>query len=258
MSVERAHLNGLASSAALSYAGWLASQVGMGGSAPDTIVPIATPRAAASSGSRNASGRSGGAGSKLNRRDLAVRPPVNTNVPNKIPRNFSSQITWFIVKTRNPVTLSTSSVTEFNVNVSLANHPQASSLTVIFDQWSIPFMSTTTYSLMPPGSLGTVPELHSALDLDNSTNLGSAVVIDAFNTSSVDALPPGKQVTRSCRPCVKTDAPGVGGAYVSRMWCDSSQSATPWYGIRHLFPNPTQTTSVIIEVTWWLAFRNTI
>lgn len=213
-----------------------------------------------SKGRRSSKRKSGGVrkpvqSSKLS--DLQVRPPNARSVPSNVPRQVSNLLAWDVVKLRSTVNTSTTALTENNFSMALSQHPQASSWSVLFDQWCIPMFSLTIYSTQAPGASGTIPELHTALDFDNTTNLNSLATIDDFSTAQVDTLVLNKSVTRSIRPCMK---PFVNGSLnaLDRMWCDSNTSAVPWFGLRSIISQTTAAVPIVFEQTAWFAFRNQI
>jgi hypothetical protein len=206
-------------------------------------------------------GRGGGNGRMLpaNRADLRVKPP-SLRIPNGVPRNINSLITWDVVKIRGSTATSASALTEINQNANLSAHPQATSWQSLFDQWCIPLFSCTFYSLEPPGSTGNVVELHTAIDFDNIATLGSLTALDDFGTSQVDTLVLNKSVTRSCKPCIKLASGSNTLAVMGRQWCDCAQLNTQWNGIRAIagIASSGSSNTIISEVTIVYAFRNAI
>jgi len=192
-----------------------------------------------------------------NQRDLSLRPPT-FRVP-RLPRNIGNVVVWDVVKVRSIGNSNTSGITEANNSVSLSTHPQASSWAALFDQFCIPQFSVTWYPLEPPSSTGTTLELHTAIDFDNVSNLGSIAALDDFGSAQVDVLIWNKRVTRSCQPCFKSTASGTASAAVQRGWLDTATPAISHYGIRAIFAaGITAAQNFTIETTVWYAFRNSI
>lgn len=242
----------IATSAVLSYLGWLASG------------PAATPAAIPMAKGRRVKGRSGGPSSSssggfqpTNRADVRVRPPSNTNVPSSVPKSIPNQIVWDVVKIDSALSIGTS-LSEGGFAAQLSLHPQASSWRALYDQWTVPQMSVTFMSLIPPGTTANAPRVYTALDFDNIGALGSVAALEDFSTASIHALEPSVAFTRSIRPCCKpTLDTGTG---VSRLWVDSGAPSTNFNGIRYIVgPTNNALTSVIsVTFTIWFAFRNQI
>jgi hypothetical protein len=205
-------------------------------------------------------GGRGGNGKMLpsNKSDLRVRLP-SLSIPRRVPRSINSQIAWDTVKIRYTYATSMSAITENNFPFSLSAHPQQTSWTTLFDQWCIPMASVTFYSQQAPGSTGSVLELHTALDFDNTNNLGSISQIDDFGSSQVDMIVLNKSVTRSIKPSVKLNSGSTNNATLARQWCDSSYSSIQWYGIRSIAAIAvTSVVAYTAEMTIVFAFRNAI
>jgi len=212
------------------------------------------------SASRSSSSSSRSGGSKMqpvNRTDLKLKPP-SPSIPQGIPKNVSSQIFWDVVKIRTKYDTSLTGDYNYAFAPSLQSHPQFSQLIPLFDQWCIPQFSVTWMALTPPGSTGTVIELHTAIDFDNVANL-TLQQIDQFDCARVDTLVDNKKVTRTCRPRNKTTVGGTANAGVTATWVDSAVSATPWFGIRSIIAmSYGLSQSVVAEQTIWFAFRGRI
>jgi len=220
---------------------------------------VATPALSSStSSSRGGRGRS----SKMaptNRSDLAIAPLKSSNVPRRVPRNLASKITWDIVKVRGVTSTTIGAITEQNFSFSLSSHPQASNWASLFDQWTIVQVSISWYSQEPPSSTGSIVELHTALDFDNTASLGGLTQIDDYSSAQVDNLVYNKVVTRSIKPCVKLSANATGNVVPSREWCDASTPGANFYGIRSIYAAASSAFSnVTTETTIWFAFRNSI
>lgn len=215
-----------------------------------------TPKLTVSSGSRG--GRNGRGGQMPTRSsDLALGPMNMTKIP-RGPGN-RNQIIFDTIKIRLTLTTSSTATVEQNFSWSLNNHPEVSHWTALFDQWCIPLASVTFHSVEAPGSGGNAPELHTAIDFDNGSAIGTLAAIDDYGSCMVQTMSPGSRFTRSVRPCVKPDASGGTGNGVSRMWMDSSVTTTPWYGIRSIFATAPQGGSFIVcEQSLCYAFRNSI
>jgi hypothetical protein len=220
-------------------------------------------------------GRGGGKGRRLktgssgsnsmtprNMSDLAVRPPTNKNVPSKVPKQVSNLICWDIVKYDVSSSTSASVVVENNFNWSLQNHPQYTNWTALFDQYCIPQASITVRSYLPPGSTANASVIYTALDFDNSANLGSVAAIEDFATCGVMMFGESAVVTRSVRPTSKVLGGISGGSSAQsdlvRSWHDCANSTIAHYGIRVMTGLSNAAYPFVTTVTLWFAFRNQI
>lgn len=220
---------------------------------PKTQQPLLAPSASSRGGSRSTRGRKP-KGQPVNSADLAIRP-MPVAIPTNVPKVISNRIAWDVVKTRVPLTL-TASINEANYAYSFTTHPQQTSYAALYDQWCLPQFSLTWYCTAPPGGTLNSPELHTALDFDNSTNLGNLQAIDDFDNARIDVLVPQRYVTRSVRPSMKDTT--TGGTSCARQWCDSGSPSTTWFGIRSAINSTAANTTIVLEITLWYAFRNRI
>jgi len=222
------------------------------------------PKAVASRGAGGNRGRGGGKNSPLNRSDLKLRPFDATKVPKSVPRSGSS-VFWVVAKVElGLISSSLTTIAENNYSFSLNGLPagEVAAYQAIFDQFQIAQVSLTWASLEPPGGTGEVVVIHTAIDFDNVQNLGATSLLDLFGSSQVTTLAPGRSITRSCRPCVKSAlgvVPSVNQS-VERLWLDTQTSAgLPHYGLRSIMNQPAVApTRVHVELTYWIAFRSTI
>jgi hypothetical protein len=238
--------------AALGAAGYV-------GSRPSASVPKA-PRGARQgrrSQSRPSTGISGF--QPTNRGDLSVRPPQLTNVPRGVPRNVASLWAWDTVKFDTSITLSTTAVTETNFSFNLTQHPQQTSWTALFDQWTIPQVSVAFMSGLPPGSTGGPSVLHTALDFDNITNISTVAAIEDFSTCNSVAMQPQTRFVRSVRPSCRTyNSAGTVALVVGPSWVDSAVPSTTFFGIRSIAGTSGNVYAIQCTVTIWFCFRNQI
>jgi len=197
----------------------------------------------------------------LNQSDLRVKPLSLTNVPKSIPRNVTSQVVWDVVKLDGAITSSNTALVETNFSYALSNHPQVSSWTSLFDQWALPFFSVEFDSKIPPGFQYTPPTLYTALDFDSGSNIGTISALEDYGSCEAVAMEPGFRVLRSVRPsCKGVVGSGTGSPQAvlsGPVWCDSSYTNIPHYGIRSILG---QSTAAVVgtTVTLWFCFRNTI
>jgi len=193
-----------------------------------------------------------------NKSDLRVRPPAY-NVPASVPRSVANQIVYDVVRFNSTITTSTSAITETNTGFYLNQHPQAGSWTTLFDQWCVPQASVTWYSKQAPGDSNTTPVMYTALDFDNTANLGTIAAIEDFSTCAVWRCNPDEPShTRSIKPCTKSTQSGTANSGLSRSWVDCASSSIPFYGIRSIVDVGSGVQTITMVITVWFAFRNQI
>jgi len=193
-----------------------------------------------------------------NTTDLAIPPPINTNVPQRVPRSVAGKVTWDVVKVDTLINAGTA-LSETNFSASLNSHPQVASWTALFDQWTIPQFSVTFYSVVPPGLTTSIPRLYSALDFDNANAISTVTAIEDYSSCAVMSMEPGRATTRTVRPCTKPSLIGSTSG-VGQSWVDSGTPATTFYGIRSILgPAPAAITPAVqATLTIWFCFRNQI
>lgn len=241
----------IATSAVLSYLGWLSS--GSASPAP-AIKEMAKGRRVKGAGA-SSGGATGTAPSS--RADLKVRPPSMTNVPTSVPRSIPNQVVWDVVKLDSVIINSTSAPTETNFNASLSAHPQASSWQALFDQWTVPQFSVSFQSMTPPGLTTAPPRLYTALDFDNSNTIGTIQAIEDYSTSACSEMQPLARVVRSVKPCTKPVNIGTTSG-VTRMWIDSGTPSATFFAIRSIVSASGAQCQISVTQTIWFAFRNQI
>jgi len=252
MSRETSYQHGIATSAALSYLGWLGSNA-VSSAGPKAVMPV-------KASGRRLKGKaavSGGAmgDAPVNKADLRVKPPTSSNVPKGVPRNIPNQIVWDVIKFNDTITTG-GSIAEVNYAYALNDNPQSGNWIGLFDQWTVPQFSVTYQSGVAPGSTGMPPTLYTALDFDNVSNLSSVTAIEDYSTCAVAVMEPGVKVVRTIRPCCKP-VTTLSGQGIQRLWIDSATPGVKFYGIRSLLPsNAAQ--AVVVTITVWFAFRNQI
>lgn len=213
---------------------------------------------------KNRSKRSGGKGKEVSSGlrgvqtgDLMLAPRQPTNVPKSVPKGFARQIIWTTHKLDSTVALSVVGITETAFAYNFGTNPQVGSWLALYDAYTITQMAVTVYSLEPPGSLVSPPLVHSAIDFDSIAALGSVAAISTYESHVVDALPPGKAITRMCRPCVQTQLVG-GLPAISRLWLPVAANNIAWNGVRFIFETQigAAASSVHVTVTAWIALRS--
>lgn len=193
--------------------------------------------------------------------DLSLVPRNPVKVPKRVPKSFANDVCWTTFKLDSTITQS-ASFSETGFAFFLGQYNQASSYQALFDQYCIVQAAVTWQSIVPMGSSASqVPVLHSLIDFDGVSALGSLAAYENYESHLVDVLQPGKSVTRMCMPCAQI-AVGVGGSSSSvnsanmRSWVSTANPNTPHYGIRGAFESGSTGSNVIHVVqTLWIAFR---
>jgi len=201
--------------------------------------------------------------------DDAGRKPFNWSLGSvSIPRNFLKQIHWIRSSIRTNVTISGSgTVSENNLGFVLANNVNDySSYISVFDQFCI---HTAVVSISAPYMVGAASSgssapnfgrLITAIDFDNTTNLGSEALLLEYSSAKESAVIPGMNVIRECQPCVDVSLYSSGYG-VGRFWVDSGSAASAiHYGVRVMTVgnNMSQTFGLDVLVTVIAGFRNNI
>jgi hypothetical protein len=192
--------------------------------------------------------------------DFGNRPPAQTfaAIP---PRILTNQIFWVRCVISDQVTTNTTTITESNIAFTAANAlQQAATYLALFDQYYLAevFVTVANNTLVSSTSVS-MPQIYTAIDYDNASNLGSASLISGYSTCNSTTLGPGKSITRYLKPCVSPSLGGVGGAGVARIWVDNAFNSVPFYGFRQITQN-TPAGAQSLDRTWtctW-AFRNNV
>jgi hypothetical protein len=191
--------------------------------------------------------------------DLTLKP-LSTVYKAKPPRNIGNQIYYVRQTFNSAITTSTTTFVENNFSWSLSGAlTQYAQYAVIFDQAMLHSVSVTVTNAEPPGATATLPIVYTAIDFDNTTNLGSLNLLVGYSTCNAATLAPGQSVTRFVYPCNKSSLGGYAGAGVGRSWLDTTAgSLVVFNGVRLIVASTTASIPIdaIQELTW--AFRNTI
>jgi hypothetical protein len=174
---------------------------------------------------------------------------------------MQTQIHWFTASQEVSATLLATGITEFNQSFNAAQVAIGGAITSLFDQYAI-FAVYCRIVCTSSGFNGTaIPEYTTALDYDNTNNLGSLNTLLGYGTALTTPLNVVQE--RYIEPC---NAPALysGSAFShfgqARMWVDSANTTTPHYGMR-LIVNALGTGvtgTVVVNVTYVLCARNSI
>jgi hypothetical protein len=216
----------------------------------------ATPKVRSAGGGRGSGG--GGKMLRTNKRDLSAKPRDNFKVPSSVPRNIQNRLIWAVFKTDlTDIAFNAAAIVENNYSFQINNIAGTSNYTSTYDQYCLVQGSVTFSSTLPPGQVTGVGTLHSALDFDNVTNIGSIQALDNFSSSQTDMMSPGRTIVRSIRPCCKLNAAGTNSVVPMRCWIDCSATGIAHFGIRTVLDIAGAYNLHILQ-TVWIAFRNEI
>jgi hypothetical protein len=197
---------------------------------------------------------------------VMVSQDFNPKVPSwsltqKPPMNIKSMIYWVQENTQTNFGVASGTV-ESNYAFQISAINAVNSYLAIFDQYCI----YAVYVRMIPNTeypaTGTLGSLATAIDYDNTNNLGSWTAIQDYGTVNITQVESGVSVERYIEPCVAPALFNAGGAFtgfgVGRYWVDSANSGVPHYGFRSYTNGSTITYTMLVNVTYILGFRNTV
>jgi len=188
--------------------------------------------------------------------DLSYRPVPQTYHA-KPPRQLLNQVFFSRQTTAGIINAGVSSV-EANIAFTASiDMEQYTAYLSIFDQYYLhsAVVTLTNEFHQASSTAFDYPVVHTAIDFDSITNLGSVTAIESYGTHNVDILTPGKSVTRIIMPCVATAPSGNG--LITRMWVPSANTSVPFNGFRCIVEaNTVGHINVAISCIW--AYRNTI
>jgi hypothetical protein len=171
-------------------------------------------------------------------------------------------IAWDTVKIENQISVSATAVSEVNFSFSLSQHPQQSSWTALFDQWTIPQVSITFQSGLAPGSVTGPCQFHTALDFDNITNISTVAAIEDFSSCNSVAMQPQTRFVRSVRPACRSystsGGSGTNALIMGPQWVDAAVPGVPFFGIRTIASSAGAAYVIDATLTIWFCFRNQI
>jgi len=179
----------------------------------------------------------------------------------KPPMNIKSMIYWVQENIQTNFAVASSTV-ESNYAFQISAINAVNSYLAIFDQYCI----YAVYVRMIPNTeypaSGTLGSLATAIDYDNTNNLGSWTAIQDYGTVNITQVESGVSVERYIEPCVAPALFNAGGAFtgfgVGRYWVDSANSGVPHYGFRSYTNGSTISYVMLVNVTYILGFRNTV
>jgi len=177
------------------------------------------------------------------------------------PKNIRGQIHWVQAEAVKVNTLASSGNTEFNIQFALSDLASVVGLTGYFDQYCI-YSIVVTLSFNDVGVSATTEtgRGYTAIDYDNTTNLGSESAIQAFGTAV--AFVPGRSVQqRLIKPCVAPALYNAGAVFtgygVARAWLDCTSTGIIHYGYRSFFSgNGVSGINANYIITYIIGFRN--
>jgi len=192
--------------------------------------------------------------------DVSRRPMAPDLGRMSMPKQLQTQIHWFTSDASSNLALSPTGITEFNQSFSLGQTGVATPLSTLFDQYAIfaVYVRVAVTGLLPVGSSF---NYYTAIDYDNTNNLSSVTALQAYGTVASSGF--NEVQERYLEPC---NAPALysGSAFShfgqARAWIDSSNTATPHYGLR-IIANSLGTGGqgqLTVNVSYVICARNSI
>jgi hypothetical protein len=175
------------------------------------------------------------------------------------PKNFVNQIYWCVVSYETAgISISNSVYSENNYSYLLSTITGYSNYTALFDQYCI-YAVEEVISLSSSSNSDAMigyGRINTAIDFDNTSNLGAEYIIQQFSNCITSELVPGKSYVRKFKPCVAPALQGSGSG-VSRSWINSAASSIVHYGFRTFYNNNTISGTLVDKRTsLLLGFRN--
>jgi hypothetical protein len=193
--------------------------------------------------------------------DFSRRGPSNTFTASP-PKSLGNQIHWVRTTFSDQVLTSTTVIIENNAayaaNSSLT---QVANWLAVFDQYTLAEAYVTIACTTTGNNTATVslPQVYTAIDYDNTVNLGSLAGIQAFQSCNVSTLGPGKSVTRRFEPRVVSSASGLSFVAPTRQWITSALGNVLFNGFRCITNNtPAGALSLDRTTTLIWAFRDSV
>jgi hypothetical protein len=176
-----------------------------------------------------------------------IRANLSSILTQSPPKNLQRSIHWFQCQdTRlSAQSISTSVYTEVNFAFSLNDTPFTSAIQALFDQFCIyaVVVNVCHSSISSSNYLG---RFTSAIDYDNTTNLGTEFALQAYSTAQTVEVTPGLNVQRLVKPTVDTTI--YSSQYgPQRLWIDNGSPSTGHYGFRMFWTGNTSS-ALLVDV----------
>jgi len=195
--------------------------------------------------------------------DLTRSSRQNFNIIQRPPKNFAGRITWIEQSYTNTLATVTTIDVEQNMTFYLSNLSDATAISNLFDQYCIYSCVITFTNYSGTVSANAPVALYTALDFDNTLNIGSKTVLQNFASYNMAQLSPGTSLERLVYPCLAPTAsnsvPLPVASLIGRQWVDASYKDIPHYGLR-VFVGPTSAgvQQLLISVSMVIGLRNTV
>jgi hypothetical protein len=210
-----------------------------------------------------ASSHRGGPALRVTVPDDMKRQAISTVITQSPPKNLRSMINWM---TQNITIVAAQSVsstgdTEVNFAFKLTDVSNFASWSALYDQYCIYAVSVSIAVTSSADAFsGTQGRLTTAIDFDNSNNLGSEALVQQYITADTVEISPNLVVQRFIKPCVKSavfnNTTSTNGA-VGRLWIDSNAQAISHYGLRSYWRGNSESSLTADYIaTYCVGFRN--
>jgi len=191
--------------------------------------------------------------------DLNMRRQ-NFNIVQRPPKNIGNQIFWCQFSTQTQLSVSGTTFVESNQTFTLNLWPEYTQATAFFDQYCI-YAVCCQYSYI--GNATTPVRVHTAIDYDSVTAVGSVSGIQNFGTYALLVITQDTSGERFIKPCIapqvtSSNVPVPGG--IGRSWIDSAYPAVAHYGLRMITDTWVSTASNVVNVVYTAicGFRNNL
>jgi hypothetical protein len=181
------------------------------------------------------------------------RKPASFILSQTPPKNIRDQIHWFQDTLLNTtLTISNTSLTEYNQSFSLSGLSNVSAYTNLYDQYCIhsvlvSFAITSSADYFS----GTQGRVTTALDFDNISSLGSEATLQQYSSAITNEVTPGLSIERYVKPTVKGYISAGSGAYAGvpeRVWLDCTLPTIGHFGVRSIWAGNSES-SLTVDIT---------
>jgi hypothetical protein len=185
----------------------------------------------------------------------------NFNIVQRPPKNWQTQIHWVRLSYDLTFFTSTSVAVENNYYFIISNFENYSSVLAAFDQYCIYEVSMGISFQSSANSYTTVVSLASAVDYDNTTNIG-LTGIQAYSSYNMTAISQGTSLVREVKPAIATVLNNTGSVFsgngIGRAWIDSAYTNVPHYGLRTVAKASQNSQVLEVSFSALIGLRNNI
>jgi hypothetical protein len=190
------------------------------------------------------------------------RRPANMTANQVPPYTLRNQIYWVQQSRHTTIVGTGTQPVEVNFSFSLADLPDASNLTALFDQYYLhSVLAIFTFEALNESTLSVVPTLYTAIDYDSANTISTVAAIEQYQSVLMSVCDRQQSVQRYVRPCIANAAynssSNLVAAGVARSWLDCDYSNILHFGIRTMTTNIALNAIINVEFVYTFGFRNT-